>query len=138
MRIRNSLKMLVNAALLGVVTLCSACKSDTPCSQDESFNNGYCYPNPKDAGTPPATGADASPAIDGGGAIDSEPGGGAGVFGQPCSSPADCLPPTTLCAPQLNYCTAMGCDVEPTLCPAGWTCMDVTPYGGAGHMCFRL
>jgi hypothetical protein len=129
MRTRDSHKMLLQGALLALAALDSACKSDTPCSQDEHFDNGYCYPNPQDAEGPPTTGADASPVV----AID----GGGGVFGQSCSSSADCLPPTTLCAPQINYCTAMGCDVDPTLCPAGWTCMDLTPYGVSSHMCFR-
>jgi len=130
MRIRNSGKMLVKVALLALVALGSACKSDTPCSQDETFDNGYCYPNPKDAQAAVTTGVDASSTV----AID----GGAGIFGQACTSSTDCLPPTTMCAEQLNYCTAMGCDVDPTICPAGWTCMDLTPYGGTGHMCINL
>ena len=130
MRIRNSRKMLIKLALLALVALGSACKSDTPCSQDETFDKGYCYPNPKDAQAAVTTGVDASPTV----AID----GGGGMFGQACTSSADCLPPTTMCAPVLSYCTAMSCDVDLTLCPVGWTCMDLATYGATGHMCMKL
>jgi len=43
-----------------------------------------------------------------------------------------------LCAPVLSYCTSMGCDTDPTICPSDWTCKDLASFGYAGqHMCWK-
>ncbi|MGA7742317.1 MAG: hypothetical protein ABSF35_13030 [Polyangia bacterium] len=118
--------LLATVAAFSLAALVSACSEDHPCSADEEFRGGYCYPT--DAGQP----TDASA----GGADD---GGGGGTFGQTCATAADCAAPASFCAPSpLLYCTAFGCDTDPTVCPAGWTCLDLTNFGAPGqHMCLK-
>jgi hypothetical protein len=132
MRIRQSWMpgLLATVAAFSFVALVSACSEDHPCSSDEVFRDGYCYPT--DAGQPPVNG---TPDASAGGAVD---GGGGGGFGQTCATAADCAAPATFCAPMpLAYCTAFGCDTDPTVCPAGWTCLDLSNFGASGHMCLR-
>ena len=126
MRIRQSWMpgLLATVAAFSFAALVSACSEDHPCSSDEVFRDGYCYPT--DAGQ-----SDASL----GGAVD---GGGGGGFGAACSSTADCAAPASFCAPNpLAYCTAFGCDTDPTVCPAGWSCLDLSNFGASGHMCLK-
>jgi hypothetical protein len=126
MRIRQSCMPgpLSAVAAFSLAVLVSACSVDHPCSAGEEFRDGYCYPT--DAGQ-----SDASLA----GADDS---GGGGSFGAACSSTTDCAAPATFCAPNpLAYCTAFGCDTDPSVCPAGWTCLDLSNFGASGHMCLR-
>lgn len=134
MRIRQSSipSLLVTVAAYSLAALLSACSIDNPCSADEVLRNGYCYPT--DAGqSPPVNG---TPDGSAGGAAESGPGGG---FGQSCSMAADCTAPSAFCAPApLEYCTAFGCDTDPTVCPTGWICLDLTSSGFPGqHMCLR-
>ena len=128
MRIRktHNLTQLTAVAVLSLFALVPACSMDDPCSAGETFRDGYCYPT--DAAAPVNNAIDASPGVDG---------GAGSAFGQTCATTADCPPPTTFCAPTINYCTALGCDADPTLCPAGWSCMDLTSYGLAARMCVR-
>jgi hypothetical protein len=89
-----------------------SCKEDKPCDQNEVFRDGYCWP------------ADAGAAAD---------------FGTTCTTTAECGGPTSYCAVQpgqsSGFCTTFGCDQTPSVCPATWACMDLTPYGLAAHMC---
>jgi hypothetical protein len=104
---RMVLVLAAAAALLG------ACKEKTPCDDNQVLRDDYCW------------------AVDGGGA--------GSPFGQTCAASTDCVAPTTYCAIQppatTGFCSALGCDTDPTLCPTRWTCMDLTPYGLAAHMC---
>jgi hypothetical protein len=131
------------ALMVGVLTgLLAACTDPSPCDEGYAFRDGYCYPIPIDAAAP----ADAE-VISAGGEVGSGEAGQAGggevagdpsAFGRVCLTDGECSAPASLCAPQLFYCTALGCDVDPTLCPAGWTCMDVSAFAGhAAHMCFK-
>jgi hypothetical protein len=105
--------------LLAMGGLLGACTETTPCSANEEFRNGYCYP--VDAGV--CVGIDA----------------GSTTFGQGCSQNSECVSPTFYCAIQppntCGFCTAFGCDTDPSLCPSDWTCMDLTPRGLAAHLC---
>jgi hypothetical protein len=115
--------------------LAGSCKEKTPCDEGQVLRDAFCWyvdASPTDVAAP-ALGGEAGPA----GGEDASPAGGAEVFGRPCVTDAECAAPATLCAPQIFYCTTFGCDVDPAICPAGWTCMDLTPFGRAAHMCFK-
>jgi hypothetical protein len=108
---------------VALATFLGACKEDKPCDDNETFRGGYCWPvdaavAPADVGTPGEAGA---------------------AFGTTCTTSAVCVSPTTYCAIQpgqsSGFCTTFGCDQNPSVCPATWTCMDLTPYGLAAHMC---
>jgi hypothetical protein len=127
--------------VLGVAALgLAACKEKTPCDEGQELRSGYCW------NVDAAAKVDAVATSGGSEAGGSEAGGGeAGqaadpsAFGRTCVTDADCAAPASLCAPVLFYCTALGCDVDATLCPVvGWTCMDVSAWASPGaHMCFK-
>jgi len=56
------------------------------------------------------------------------------AFGATCKVNTDCTGTTTYCAIQpgapTGYCTAIGCDKTPSLCPTGYTCIQMftSPY----------
>ena len=118
----------IASATLALFTLGGllGCTEKTPCSDGERFDNGYCYP--VDAAAPRA---DAAACL----AIDA----GSSGFGQACTDSTQCVSPTYYCAIQppntTGFCSAFGCDTDPCLCPTSWTCMDLTPYGMAAHLC---
>ncbi len=109
------------------------------CSATSPGHRSLCDLAPVDA-APPAPADDAAAANPSGpetGAA--EAGGGGGVstaaFEKSCATAADCAAPAPYCAVPPGKCTATGCDVDPTVCPTGWPCMDLTPYGMALHLC---
>lgn len=64
-------------------------------------------------------------------------GGGSGApapFGDACADNTGCGDPAALCAIQpgmsQGYCTAEGCVADPSVCPSGWSCFDLTQFGG--------
>lgn len=118
--------------ILGTTALASlmgACTEDDPCDEGEMLVDGWCQAATADA-APPAPTSDAAVADDTGGA--------APAFGQICTTAAECPAPTNYCAvvppATSGNCTATGCNLDPTICPAGWTCMDLTAYTGQ-HLC---
>lgn len=74
----------------------------------------------------------------GGGGQSNGSGGGGGAapkpFGDVCADNAGCAAPAALCAIQPGmtegYCTAEGCVADPSVCPSGWACFDLTQFGG--------
>ena len=65
------------------------------------------------------------------------PGPGVTTFAADCKSSADCVCDSDFCAGypgQTGFCTRSGCDKDPTLCPSGYTCMDLSSFG-VGHIC---
>lgn len=87
----------------------AGCGMDEPCDDDQELRDGYCF-----AVVPV-------------------------VFGQVCASGSECGRPADFCAIEpgkpTGVCTAFGCDTDPTICPADWTCMDLGPFGLQAHMC---
>ena len=120
---------LVPLALFALGCLTGACTEPSPCSENERFDNGYCYP--VDAAAP----ADAE-------ATEAGMAGEAGsAFGVVCTTASNCTAPATFCAvdpsgPGTGFCTATGCEAQPGLCPSDWTCTDLEPqYHYPMHMC---
>ena len=122
--------------ILGTTALASlmgACTEDDPCDEGEVLVDGWCNPAPVDA-APPEPGSDAAVGNPGG----DEAGGAAPAFGQTCMTAAECSAPTNYCAlvpgQPSGSCTATGCNLDPTICPTGWSCMDLTAFVGQ-HLC---
>jgi hypothetical protein len=114
--------LVVGQALCLFAGLIPACTEDSPCDEDQTLRDGYCYRNPVVDAAAPAV--DVSPSSE---------------FGDVCTVNEECNPPTSYCAVQpmqtAGFCTAFGCDQDPSICPSGWSCMDLTPFGLAEHMC---
>lgn len=119
-----TLRQIVPGLFLALTGLL-ACSDPSPCDDDQELRQGYCYP------------ADA--AVSGPAGLDAEPVQGSAAFGRSCTSSAGCAPPASYCAIQPGqsggFCSEFGCDKDPSICPASWSCMDLTPFGMAAHMC---
>lgn len=54
----------------------------------------------------------------------------ADLFGISCSADPDCTAPADYCAKMpgasTGYCTQEGCKTDATICPASWTCFDLS------------
>jgi hypothetical protein len=109
--------------------LLGACTEKTPCDNGQELrDDGWCWN--VDAAV---TSADAA-AVGAGSEA-----GAASAFGQVCTTTDECVLPTVYCAVEpgqsVGFCTAFGCDLDASVCPSGWGCMDMTPYGLPEHMC---
>ncbi|MDX2023659.1 MAG: hypothetical protein SF187_25700 [Deltaproteobacteria bacterium] len=100
--------------VIGVLLSFAACKPE-PCDPGYELRDGVCWlPVPVgDAGTDTAA---AGP-----------------TFGSSCSDGvghSDCASPANVCLIQpgqpTGFCSAVGCDQNPSLCPAGWACFDLS------------
>lgn len=96
----------VMAALVG------ACHEDNPCDVGFVLNNDVCIPAPVgDAG---------SEAVE----------AGPPTFGTLCRTQSDCTGEVNGClimpGGAEGFCSVSGCDSNPALCPADWTCYDLS------------
>jgi hypothetical protein len=118
-------RLISTAAAVLLLGAFAACTEDQPCDSDQELRNGFCFP--VDASAPAPT-PDAAVAEAG------------AAFGQACTATGnECSAPAYYCALQpgqsVGFCSAFGCDTDPSLCPSTWTCMDLTPFGMAAHLC---
>jgi hypothetical protein len=117
-------------AVLAATSLGSACNDDgQPCDPGQVIQDRLCIAGPKpDAEAPDVETVD--------GEIEdvvSEAPAPPGMFGKTCMTAGDsaeCAAPAPYCAIAPNatvgYCTAIDCKTDPTICPLGWSCFDVT------------
>jgi hypothetical protein len=105
---------------------------------------GYCVAAPR----PPAihdSGAgasDAGPGAEGGATGDGGCTPGTSAFGDSCTAQTDCHCPTDYCAlmpgAAMGTCTRTGCDKDPSICPASYTCLDLGAFQpGLPHICYK-
>jgi hypothetical protein len=74
---------------------------------------------------------------DAGGAGNDGEAGAAGAcsettFAKECHDDADCVCDSDFCAGypgQIGFCTRTGCDADPSVCPSGYSCMDLSSFG---------
>jgi hypothetical protein len=93
------------------------------CDPDQELNNHMCK-----AASTGGTGASA----DSGGSAGDSGGASAGTsLGALCASDSECTGDTNYCATPPTtprFCTRTGCKEDPSVCPAGWTCMDLSIF----------
>ena len=122
--------LLALAGPLGLATL-EGCGER--CGPGYHLDRHLCYldPEPADsagmAGTPGSAGeADAAAC---------EP----LTFASDCLVSDDCTCDADFCAAapgQTGFCTRTGCDEDPSVCPDGYSCMDLSGFGaGLPHIC---
>jgi hypothetical protein len=120
MMTRSTLLVLASVALAA-----GACDPTDPCDPGQAFSNGVCV-SLIDA-APPAP--DAAPASD-----DASPAADACTddLGSTCTSDDDCGCVSRYCAIQPGdpdgYCTRTGCLDDPSVCPEGWGCLDLSMF----------
>lgn len=136
-------------AVLSALTASVACADDAECSEGQTLTDGACVPSgAAGTGASSATGGSAGMGGSGGiagsagiaGSSGSSSGGSAGActdfdFGQACSDSqthSDCGCAADYCAVQpghtSGFCTATGCKEDPSVCKAGWTCLDLSAF----------
>ena len=63
------------------------------------------------------------------------------TFAAPCKSNADCVRDSDFCAGypgQTGFCTRSGCDLDPSVCPSAYSCMDLSGFGaGLPAICVK-
>jgi hypothetical protein len=127
--------MTTGALLLaaGIAAPLPGCAGDS-CDPDQTLlPAGICFETNLLTTT---VGADAGGEEDGG----APDGGTCAPFGYPCSTTDDCICETNICILRTTsdaeegsdadgVCTHTGCLSDPAICPSGWTCVDLSPYG---------
>lgn len=120
---------------LGFVLICAGLTScqDAPCDEGTELRDGLCWPIRPDTGA--ATDAGAASAMA------AQPG-----FGSPCVDDvafSDCASPANICLKQTpdapGFCSAVGCDINKAICPADWSCIDLSNFKpGAPWGCVKF
>ena len=86
------------------------------CDPDQRYSYGLCYTI--DAAVSPVDGNDANASF--------------AHYGDVCAGDGDCAAPTDYCAKYpsdpTGYCTRTGCLTDASLCPDGWSCLDLSVY----------
>lgn len=136
--------------LLGASSMACQEPSSSLCDEGQILDpvSGYCIAAPVDAG--PLDGRTAAPDARADGSMDAARGpdadgacdAGSSAFKAPCAVSGDCHCPTNYCAvtpgSTTGFCTRTGCDVDPTICPAKWTCLDLGTFQtGLPHICYQ-
>jgi hypothetical protein len=92
------------------------CQPDVRCDEGQVYQRGACVV--VDAGAPEETDACTD--------------AGHTHYGDPCTEHAACPCPTNWCAvmpgASTGVCTHTGCLDDPGLCPADWSCLDLSVF----------
>jgi hypothetical protein len=103
--------------LLASVALAACFPESDRCDPDQHYRYGLCYA--MDAAVSPVDGNDA--------------GADFAHYGDVCAADRECATPTDFCAKYpsdpTGYCTRTGCLTDASLCPGGWSCLDLSMYG---------
>ena len=115
-------RLLLTSVLLGVTALAAACSDDDkPCDPDQKYESRVCKAIPPEAGP-----IDEDAATDGPTEVPA-------VWGKACNMPGDaavdCVGASNFCVARPGategYCSAIGCDADPGICPVGWSCFPI-------------
>lgn len=146
---------MTRALLIVPVLWLVSCTLDPKCDPGQRYELGSCLPDskskpnkPKDAGSEPVDdadgGGDAPDAATSDSGANCKPGpGNYEGFGRSCRSDADCtscVAPTCATAP-INQCSRVQCKGDPTACPPGWTCTDISAFSmnpDVTHICLKM
>ena len=105
-----------------------ACEDDDPCDPGQVYQDGVCLgAQYTSSGTSGAAGASGDASTAGSAGAPS-----VGEFGTVCTDAEGCAEPAPYCAIQLGqtegFCTMTGCIEQPTVCPGGWDCVDLSVF----------
>jgi hypothetical protein len=128
------------AVFVWTLACCSAlagCDPSDACDRGYYADHGFCYLS--DGGFDWVSDAQTTDGEDGG-APTQNPNA---KFGTPCTLQSECGGTAPVCGgPMLPVCTQINCLDDSTLCPDGWTCIDVTKYmasaPGVNSVCINL
>jgi hypothetical protein len=112
------------------------CDLSQHCDPGQLYKDNACF-DVRDAGAgdPDGSSADVAGGDDGAASCSAYKG-----FGDACTVVSQCSCGLDSCNTFMNsnYCTHSHCLANPSICPAGWTCMDVSAFDPAtGSICLR-
>lgn len=118
-------------ALSSALAVWQGCANDATCDPGYEVIDGSCVavapPPPPPTGEGGAGGAPDDPSV----CDETRP--ATGTFGATCMdgvNHTDCACPAPICAVQpgmtSGFCTQIHCDADPSLCPSGWSCFDLS------------
>jgi hypothetical protein len=93
------------------------------CEPGYYLENHVCYQTPASAGAAGDTGSAGAPSCD-------DP--NVSTFGADCRVAAECVCDSDFCAANpgsVGFCTRTGCDTDPSVCPSGHACVDLSGFG---------
>lgn len=124
-------------SLLGALS----CDVSTHCDPGQVYMKFACYEAPQtDAGDSGGQGGDGASDTDGGAPGDATSCLAHQGFGDTCTAVSQCSCGLDSCNTFMNanYCTHTHCLTDPSICPPGWTCLDVSAFEPAtGSVCLR-
>jgi hypothetical protein len=112
---------LASLLLLGPLLLAAldGCGSDR-CEPGYYLDHNVCYQSAASAGAAGETGGAGAPSCD-------DP--SLTTFGADCRLATECVCDSDFCAANpgtVGFCTRTGCDADPSVCPSGYSCMDLS------------
>jgi hypothetical protein len=126
---RLALECAVLAALAGA----AGCDLSKHCDPGQVYRDYDCFDVPE-------AGTDDAAASDGGDDAEASSCSAYQGFGAACSAASQCSCGLDSCdtQPGANYCTHSHCLADPSICPPGWTCFDLSAFDPAtGSACLR-
>jgi len=138
----------ISIALLCLLTA-AACEIDEPCDPGYELKAGLCQKvvaGGADAAATATTMCIDKPGPDAGASDAAAPAAPTGEFGRPCTDDtnhSECAEPAPLCFKQQGaasgFCSAINCNIYCNVCPATWTCFDLSlVQPGSPHGCVKL
>ncbi|HTQ05564.1 MAG TPA: hypothetical protein VMI54_16995 [Polyangiaceae bacterium] len=133
----NVRRAFVRAGVFGAWLGATAGACNERCDPGYHLSEDLCYVDPPDAGADAgseagAAGAPSAPTCDDASVT---------TFGASCHSNADCTCDSDFCAGypgQVGSCTRTGCLTDPSVCPDGYSCMDLSSFGaGLPAICVK-
>ena len=107
-------------ALLAPLALSALDGCSDRCEPGYTLEHHICRQDVASAGAAGDTGAAGAPSCD-------DP--GMSTFGAACWLESECTCDSDFCAANpgsVGFCTRTGCDVDPSVCPSGYSCMDLS------------
>lgn len=117
----SMIEKVLASALIAAIT--AGCANTATCDPGQELRNGLCLSKASAGQSSADAGADASLAC-------SADAASSGQFGSTCTDDSQCACPAPVCAVQpgqtMGFCTQVRCAEDPSICPPGWSCVDLT------------
>jgi hypothetical protein len=118
-------------ALSSALAVWQGCANDATCDPGFEVQNGSCVAIPPPP--PPPSGEGGAGGVLDDPSVCDETRPATGTFGATCTdgvNHTDCACPAPICAVQpgmtSGFCTQIHCDANPSACPSGWSCFDLS------------
>ncbi len=126
------------ARVIPLLLVTAGCAPDHACDPDQIYDNTLCYARMPDAAKPVVDAAGDAGGDGGAACTDADR---TAAFGATCTTVADCKCGLDYCATYMgkSTCTHTGCLADPSVCPSGWSCLDLSVFQkGLPDVCVKM